>query len=60
MNLEAMAMLAAGVLLFAGAAATMREDREAPKDWRFWAGTAVSTIGAGVAIFGALMLLESR
>lgn len=60
MNVAALAMLAAGVLLFAVGAATFREDRDAPKDWRFWTGVALSTIGVGVGMLGALVLLDSR
>ena len=59
MNLEALAMVAVGTLVFAAGAATIREDRDARKDWRFWTGTVVSTIGGGVAMIGALILLES-
>ena len=49
MNVGALALVAAGTLVFAAGAATMRQDRDAPKDWRFWTGTVVSTIGLGAA-----------
>lgn len=38
----------------------MRPERGATKDWRYWTGTVIGTLAAGVGLFGVLYTLEPR
>ena len=53
-------LITGGTLMFALGAAIMRPERDAPKDWRYWTGTVIGTLGAGVGLFGVLHTLGPR
>lgn len=38
----------------------MRPERDTPKDWRYWTGTVMATLGAGMGMLGVLYALEPR
>lgn len=59
MNLvEGVPLIFGGTIVFAVGVLTMRPERDAPKDWRYWTGTVIGTLGAGVGLFGVLLTLE--
>lgn len=60
MNFDGVWLIAGGTVVFAAGVAIMRPERHAPKDWRYWTGTVISTLGAGVGMVGVLYALEPR
>ncbi len=53
-------LLVVGTILFALGVSILRPERDAPKDWRYWTGTVIGTIGAGIGMLGAMYIAERR
>ena len=56
--LDGAPLIIGGTVLFALGVFTMRPEWNAPKDWRYWTGTVIGTLGAGIGLLGVMYTLE--